>query len=665
MVDKVPLPSGPAQPGNTSAGPTTRDDWIAINAISTMTKYANGVDITNPFYSNTSFDSRGLTRFDPAYMGAGQGSDQTMTYAVAAQAAQYAFDHWNELSAEEKAGFLNPIGPDGKPLPDVKYQDPKDIISAYNAESGRISAEAGAQADLMRGQAALISANAAAADAANRLTVGMAQVAADNARTASQERIARDDRAESARQFNLKFGEDQRQFDLNLGEDRRQFNATMAYNLLQTGVQLAAKPVDWVAHQYYMANLGIPLNFLNFNAAQSLFGAIPPSGPSAAGAVVGGPGAMDGDTQLAQMAGVANPGFVSLTEAVTSNPGIAAQIPGNEFAASETTLTNIANQAGGIQNVESQLASARMTELPATIGDNPVVQAAVQQSQQLASSTEAQIGQGTPVGPIAADGAAAAGGPGGPTGEPVAPAVPTGAYGKPLTNMGGTWFGAGAQPDMTSTGGFVGLPAQPTGIRTGLQPSTGSETPAPPPIPATGTGMAPADNRGPQTGAPTEQAATNFAPTSSGASGLAAINNPQGELLIQTLAAQLGVSADTIRSIVPTNLMAGGYSIDAIRNSPIVQSLAQHQDRLSGYRTAPADTEKFSQIQAFGIPLGIRSGQDINAGLLLKSNPDQQQMLQGAIESTGQYYPTAVAQSLRSSPVTSYGVGAFGRRTFA
>jgi len=658
MVDKVPLPTGPAQPGNTSAGPTTKDDWIAINAISTMTKYANGVDITNPFYSNTSFDSRGLTKFDPAYMGAGQGSDQTFTYATAAQAAQYAFDHWNELSDAEKAGFLNPIAANGKPLPDVKYQDPKNIIDAYNAESGRISAEAGAQADLMRGQAALISANAAAADAANRLTVGMAQVAADNARTQSQERIARDDRTESARQFNLKFGEDQRQFDLNLGEDRRQFNATMAYNLLQTGVQLAAKPVDWVAHQYYMANLGIPLNFLNFNAAQSLFGAIPPTGPSAAGAVVGGPGAMDGDTQLAQMAGVSNPGFVSLTEAVTSNPGIAAQIPGSEFAASDATLTNIANQAGGIQNVESQLASARMTELPATIGDNPVVQAAVQQSQQLASSTEAQIGQGTPVGPIAADSAL-------PPAEAPPPAAPTGAYGKPLTNVAGAWYDGAAQPGMVQDFSQV-VPQGVSAPQTGLRPSTGFESAGAPPIPAaTGTGMAPADNRGPQTGAPTEQAATNFAPTSSGASGLAAINNPQGELLIQTLAAQLGVSADTIRSIVPTNLMAGGYSIDAIRNSPIVQSLAQHQDRLSGYRTAPAETEKFSQIQAFGIPLGIRSGQDINAGLLLKSNPDQQQMLQGAIEATGQYYPTALAQSLRSSPATSYGVGAFGRRSFA
>lgn len=655
MPPPYPTQADPRAESPINTGPMTRDEWIATHAIATLTNYQNGVDITNPFYSNAAFDARGLTRLDPSSAGVGGGSAlDPFSYGALTQAAAFAFDHWNELTPEEQAGFLNPIGADGKPLPDIKYVDPSLAISSYGAESDRIRANAAANRDNAEAAAALMNAQSNAADVANRYAVGMAQVAADNARTGSQERIAKEDRAESARQFDRRLEEDVRQFDLNLGEERRQFNATMVFNLLQTGVELARRPVDWIAHQFYMANLQIPLSFVNMSAAANLFGAIPPSGPSAAGPVVGGPAAMDGDTELAQQAG-AQAGFVSVAEAIAQNPGFAATAPqiGIDWASATTTAQTLEQTVpGGVAAVDQQLQQARAAELPSAVGDNPVVQ------QALVGSTQSQV-----VGPLAADGTDA-GAPGGPAPgtEPVAPPAPTGAYGKPLTQARGTWYDVNAAGMDTSSGGMI-----PGGVSTVPQPGpsatsapVASQAIAEPPPGSTA-------NRGPYTGAATEAPAANPQPANSGAQQIASAANPQGELMIQTLAAQLGIDANTLRNVLPTNLMAGGYSAETIAQSPIVQALQQKADRLSGYRTAPTEQlggERFANIGAFGIPLGIRSGQDINAGLLLKSNPDQQEMLQGAIEASGQYYPTAVAQSLRSSPVTQFGVGAFGRRRF-
>jgi len=628
------------------------DEWIATHAISWTVNYQNGVDspFANNFFASDTFNSRGLTTIDPSSYATGGGSAlDPHTYGAFAQAAAYAFNNWDSLSPEEQAAFLNPVGPDGKPLQNIPYVDPGLAIDSYNSVSGRIAAEAQAEKDRAQGQAALISANAQAADAANRLTIGMAQVAADRERTAATVGIANADRAENARQFNKSFGEQVRQFDLSIAEERRQFNGTMALNILQVGVQLAKNPVDWVAHQFYMQNLNIPLSFVNMTAAANMMGAIPPSGPSAAGPVVGGPAAMDGDTQLAESVG-AQAGFVPLTEAVSANPGYASQGPQTmSWLGTDATAANIeASEPGGIQGVDQQLAAARVEELPQAIGVNPVTTQALQSSTQALTGTNQIV-----TGPIAADGTGAPA----PVPEPAAPPVPTGAYGLPLTkNSAGQWQD-GPEVDLAN-------PVNPlmTRQRTAQAGATSNAPTASTPVAAA------TQNTGPFTGAPTEAAANTPIPASTGATAMASAVNPQGDMLIQTLAAQLGMDVNTLRNLIPTNLQAGGYSTEVIANSPVIQALVNQRDRLSGARTADPTAlggERFSEIGAFGIPLGIRSGQDINAGLLLKSNPDQQQMIQGAVEGTGQYFPTAVAQSLRASPVTQYAVGAFGRRRFS
>lgn len=627
-----------------AVGPRTRDEWIATHAISWSINWANGVDtgFGNSFFSNDAFAARGLTAFGASDYNVGQGGDATFTYGAAAQAAAYAFDNWASLTPAERSAFLNPIGADGKPLPNIPYVDPNVAIDSYNAETDRIRGLAAANLDNARAQAALQGAANEAQDIGNRFTLGMAQVAADRERTAAQVGIANADRAENARQFNARLKEDQRQFDLNFGENRRQFNATMVANLLQTGAQLAAKPVDWVAHQFYMANLGVPLSFLNFTTIAGMLGAIPPTGPSAAGPVTGGPAVMDGDLELAQEAGVQNAGFASLSEAVTANPGWGGNAPQLNLKGYVTPVTasNIVAQQGSLEIVDQQITQARTTEVVPAVGDNAVTQGfvATVQAQQMPE------GEG-PGGPILSE-------------EPLP--QPTGAYGKQLTQLGNTWYDANAQPGMETNGQVAPVSS--------LQFPQQREI-APPPVPSqTGiTSPAATENRGPATGAPTEAPANNPVSVFTGATSLASATNPSGELLVQTLAAQLGIDPATLRNVIPPSMMAGGYSVDTIRNSPVVQALVNGADRMSLNRTAPADElggERFSQIQAFGIPLGIRSGQDINAGLLLKSNPDQQQMIQGAVEATGQYYPTAVAQSLRASPQGQYAVGAFGRRRF-
>lgn len=162
------------------------------------------------------------------------------------------------------------------------------------------------------------------------------------------------------------------------------------------------------------------------------------------------------------------------------------------------------------------------------------------------------------------------------------------------------------------------------------------------------------DNRGVYTGA------TATAPTGTQPTGAQA---PQGTALIDQIAGLLGIPREQVQQLIPPHLLAGGYSAETIANSPVVKAI-RDQQQLSFYRTAPADGEKFGQIQAFGIPLGIRSGQDLNAGVYLRAPRSGQEQIQGAIESTGQYWPDALEQSLRASPVSNYDIGAFGSRRF-
>lgn len=633
MIQPAPYPTYAdprAVPVN--AGPMTRDEWVALHAYSWSVNWGNDTPdaFNNPFFANTSFDQRGLTHFGTSDRGVGQGGDATFTYGAAAQAAAYAFDNWDKLSPEERAAFLNPVGPDGKPLPDIPWVDPSLAIDAYEAETGRIEGEAYANNQNAQAAAALASVANDAQDIANRHAVGMAQVAADRERTASQERIAGADRAENARQFNEDLGfrretlaENRRQFDLGLAEDRRQFNSTMLYNLLKTGSELAKQPVDWVAHQFYMANMGIPLGSLETVAAAMLMGAIPPSGPSASGPVVGGPAAMDGDTELAEAFGV-QPGFVPLSQAVAQNPGT--PVPGAEALTTPATAQSIVQSVGSLEAADAALAQAQAAELPTAVGDNPIVQQAVSNGTKYFQSpgvlAQAPLPQVSPTPPAADTGAPPLSVPGGGAPEPL-PGIGGGPTNEPMAPV--SMFGAPVAANADS-GIFTGGPiqqAQTQEMQAAAQPSQ--------------------------------------APV-----GIFGAQNPQGELLLQALANELGVPVEQVRQLVPPTMLAAGYSTEVLKQMPALQALTTGADRTGAeFRTAPVtDGQRFATIEALGIPLGIRSGQDINAGLLLKANNVNQQVMRGGIEGAGLDWATTVNQSLRASPVGQYDVGMFGRRRF-
>jgi hypothetical protein len=139
--------------------------------------------------------------------------------------------------------------------------------------------------------------------------------------------------------------------------------------------------------------------------------------------------------------------------------------------------------------------------------------------------------------------------------------------------------------------------------------------------------------------------------------------NPQGDLLLQQLALGLGIPLEELRRVVPTSLLAGGYSREAIANSPAVQALVQGRQTTSAFRTEPVAGTPFATLRGFGIPLGIRGGQDINAQLFTKSNPAMQEQLQGTVEAGGFYWPDIQKQIERTSPWTDLPVGARGRRS--
>lgn len=881
-TDRVPVDPRAISPSQ--YGIQTRDQWIASMATTWTLNYTNGIDTLfgSSFFANTTFQSRGLALLNPADHGIVQRSGPNATadpntYNTFAQAAAWAFDNWDKLSADERRYFPPPFDTQsGEKLPDIPFVDPGTAVDVYDSETDRIIAETGrinantaatgAQADLINAQARLAGVNAQAEAA-------KAAAAADMEAIRSRERIATADRQEGARQFNLTLGENQRQFDLTLGEERRQFNATMLSNLLQIGVELSRKPVDWVAHQFYMNNLGIPTSFLNLTTTASLLGAVPPSGPSAAGPVVGGPAALDGNAELAQATGT-QPQLVSLAQAVAENPGNSA-VPGAQQFTATTTAAKIEQQVpGGLAAADQQLQTSRQTELPTAVEQPEFVTAQLERAQVSPMSAEVptdpntgkailpneangglppipgqqpQAPPATPAQPTAplpgtppteadapgaqpfapTQGATAYWGttplypgtnivtsdkdipyasianpenvqvqvPGGnmrslnpgetvtagtpvqvtvdatnttfnPNGTPVGAAPPAGGIpteggtvatppaaqpaptptqpipGTPPTEAGaqprgvpqppaepGTTYGESRstlRPDLSGTDTFIWNGQEwihrfyPGGMRVAPGPNfvpppariprpadTGAPEIPPTPAPATGGGNVvsgtsrdPRNRRGRDRGvftgtpAPTPEAsgpqpagAQNAAPAPAPAAapatgGLPAIPTApqpapaagggamapvQGDDLLTTLAGQLGLPVDQLRQIVPPHLLAGGYSIETIANTPVVRALVEGRDRLSNFRTAGTDQgggERFATLGAFGLPLGFRSGQDINAGLLLKSNPATRESLQGAIEATGQDIRDVYTQSLRASPQTSYAVGAFGRRRF-
>lgn len=146
----------------------------------------------------------------------------------------------------------------------------------------------------------------------------------------------------------------------------------MLFELFDRGIELVKNPVDWIAYQYYLENLSIPMTMLNASSMAANFGAVPETGPSEMGPMVGGPGIIDGDFAAAEATG-ATPGFMALGQALQQNPGNPS-VPAVTASAAGTASQNW----GDITRVEQALTAARAQAIPATMDpNNPVAQQAL------------------------------------------------------------------------------------------------------------------------------------------------------------------------------------------------------------------------------------------------------------------------------------------------
>ncbi len=401
---------------------------------------------------------------------------------------------------------------------------------------------------------------AAATDATNRYGIDT-NAAVQREDLAGRERIATGDRVSRETIAGADRAESARQFDMNLAEDRRQFNSTALLDLFDRGIELMKNPVDWVAYQYYMENLSIPLDALNYSAMASSLGAMPPTGPSELGAMRGGPAIVDGDFAAAQQVGV-TPGFVSMQEAIQANPGN----PSQPSAVAGQTTAEASSTWGDMTQLQGELDKQRMTAINETMDpNNPIVQQ-IKQQYMSAGPTPMGGGQTTNSNPAAS-----------------------------LPPVGGTT----------------------ASLYTGAQSAT----------PAAGS----------STTAPMEQ-------------------------LIKQMAQNLGMDEAQLWKMSGAGSMTPAYSKDAIANAPVMQALRNGAQSMSQFRTALGPSTASPSAQATGPGLGLRGGQDMNAGLLLNNSDANVGLIEGAIKADGHDWGTFARQSLKASPVTQYETGVFGRR---
>lgn len=193
---------------------------------------------------------------------------------------------------------------------------------------------------------------------------------------AARERIATGDRTSREGIASADRAENARQFDMNLAEDRRQFNSTALLTLFDRGIELMKNPVDWVAYQYYMETLSIPLGALEYSAMATAMGAVPPTGPSEIGPLTGGPGMVDGDFAAARQVGV-TPAFVTVSQATAQYPGTPTvpQVQNLTFA---STINQ--DNPEGMAQIDRRLAEQRSQTLPylENAQTNPAIQKGVQ-----------------------------------------------------------------------------------------------------------------------------------------------------------------------------------------------------------------------------------------------------------------------------------------------
>ena len=328
----------------------------------------------------------------------------------------------------------------------------------------------------------------------------------------------------------------------------------MLIELFGMGVELMKNPVDWLAYQYYLENLSIPVTAINMGVMADAFGAVPQTGPSEVGPMTGGPAILDGDFEAAQAAGV-QPQFVALGQALAQNPGRPSVTGVEQYAAPQAMAQY---DIGGVEQMLEQSRSAVAAEMP-------------ELTQFMGSPTATAPAPTPPVG--------------GTTNQATSvvsnlPSIP------------------GAQNPQTSSGIYTGQGGQ-------TQPM---------------------------------------------------------EQLIRGLAQQLGISEAEAWKVSGAGNMTPAYSKEAIANAPVMQAIKSGASSMSQFRTGQAPTTASPTAAATGPGLGLRGGQDLNAGLMINNTQGNKGLIQGAVMADGHDWDTFMQQALKASPISPYEVGAFGRR---
>jgi hypothetical protein len=602
----------PNAPGRKSYGPANTHEWALSVAMALGERWANGQlgdTGVGSIWDNTFWFRAGVGL--PSQDLYGSGRYDAVIFNQFYAYAEWLADNWETLPDT----IRNTLSPP----PRTQYNlTPEDEDRLFQATQRELDRQLTLQVEQLRSQTEL-------------------QVAQLNAQTSRYvaELRAQTDKEIAAMQAALeKYLEEgrNRRFDLQLEEERRQFNADLALryqaleferqrlranvilDLFKMGVEVAANPVDWIAHQYFMANYNIPLTMTNFLVSAMTFGAIPPTGPSAAGPVTGGPGAIDGSLLFGSLVGV-QPGFVPVSQAAQQFTGGAAGPIVQQYTA-PATVTNIVNQyfGGDPGALDRMIDEARVDYVLPSVGMNPVTIAAAPQLMQNV-------------------------------------AVPPG-------------YGAMPQPDI-STGMTLQQASSIVQQNIGNMPPapmpTILESGPPPASPGTGNGTGTGTGTGTQsTGMYLGTSSTTPTPPAQ------QVFNPSsfGQDLLQQLSQLTGLPIDQLQRVIPTNLIAGQYSLQQLANSPIIQAM-QQGTMPSRFRSAPvAPNERFGNILALGIPMGMRGGQDFNLQSYLQGGPVNQQLMEGAWKAMGFDPKNFLWQAQKTAPMTDITPGLKGRRTF-
>lgn len=407
----VDIGYNPAQYSPAGAGVQSLEQWIASMASQYTVIYANGGAMPGQAFSNETWASMGLPPLPPESRGAtAQNPNNAINPGVYSGLHMFFTQVATHPENAQRAGITVPQLPSMGPVLDdlgrqqiftatqnaANNQNNLDVVNAQNAgamardqagyafQGAENAADRAAQMAIANMQEAGMSARHAA-EMANRMSIAQLQEAGESARNAARiaadiqmnslnnetqrygidtnaavaredlagrERIATADRTSREGIATADRQESARQFDLNLGEDRRQFNASMLFELFGMGVELMKNPVDWLAYQYYLENLSIPVTAINMGVMADAFGAVPQTGPSEVGPMVGGPAILDGDFEAAQATGV-TPAFVALSQALTQNPGNPTEPGAEQYTAPVTA------QSYDIGSAEQMLAEAR------------------------------------------------------------------------------------------------------------------------------------------------------------------------------------------------------------------------------------------------------------------------------------------------------------------